>query len=412
MNILRLNAYFAPEITAGTHLMNDLYEAFSKNNIKCICITPQPTRGVSQSEHKHYKKYEEYYDGYVHVHRFPMFNEKKNPLLRALRYGACSLIEYGKGIHMDDIDVVFSSSTPPTQGMISAMIAKKLSKKYKKKVPFVYNLQDVFPDSMVNSGMTYKGSFIWKIGRKIETYIYSNADKIIVISNAMKKNLLEKGVPKEKIEVVSNWIDLDTVKCVPREQNTLIEEYNIDSQKFIVTYAGNFGAAQGADIILKVAEKLKEEKDIQFVIFGGGLEFNAAVEYVEEHHLTNIIIKPLLPQNRISEIYSLGDVALITCKPGTGKSGLPSKTWSIMACNTRIVASFDTDSDLAEVIKTADAGRCVDPGTADALYQGISAEYMKWKKDNVKCCSTRDYVKRNASKDVCVTDYINILKGC
>ena len=156
------------------------------------------------------------------------------------------------------------------------MVAKKLSKKYKKKVPFVYNLQDIFPDSLVNTGMTQKGSFLWKIGRKLENYTYENAEKIIVISDSFKRNIMAKGVMEEKIEVISNWIDLDTVHPVSRKDNKLISEFGIDPTKFLVIYAGNFGAAQGADVVLKAAEKLKSNEGIQFVIFGGGAYFEEA----------------------------------------------------------------------------------------------------------------------------------------
>lgn len=87
-----------------------------------------------------------------------------------------------------------------------------------------------------------------------------------------------------------------------------------------MVYAGNFGAAQGADIILKVAKQLKKYDDIQFVIFGGGAEFMAAKKIVADQELSNVIIHNLLPSDRVSEVYSLGDIALITCKKGVGKA--------------------------------------------------------------------------------------------
>ena len=107
----------------------------------------------------------------------------------------------------------------------------------------------------------------------------------------------------------------------------------------------------------------------------------------------------------------MGNVALITCKAGTGNSGMPSKTWSIMACDTPIVASFDTTSDLAEVIKLASSGECVEPGNSKALVDAICNSYNSWiKGDMVKGCA-RDYVRKNASKMVCVQKYIEILQS-
>lgn len=411
MKFLGLYAYYLPEKVASSHLFEDLNAAIEENKLNFTVITPVPTRGLDNRERKaNSQKFNELTNaGFVEVKRFKFFKEGKNPILRSLRYLLMNIIEYDKAIREKNVDVVFSNSTPPTQGALSAIVAKKLSKKYKRKVPFVYNLQDVFPDSMINVGMTHEGSLLWKIGRKIESYTYKNADKIIVISEGFKRNIMAKGVPEEKIEVISNWIDLDSVQPIAKEDNTLYDEFGIDRDKFTVVYAGNFGAAQGADVVLKVAEKLKNYLDLQFVIFGGGAYFEDAKEQAAS--LSNVIIHSLLPQERVSEVYSLGDVALITCKPGTGNAGMPSKTWSIMACNTPIIASFDTDSDLADVLKTSGAGECVQPGDAEVLAEAILTLYSESLKETKKVYDSRKYVIYNASKDFCVNRYIEVIES-
>lgn len=409
MNILKLPPYYYPEVISSSHLTKDLEEAYSQAGFNSIVFTPTPTRGISDAVYKEYKDitYEERYDGHIQVHRFPMFREGRNPIGRVIRYVLVHWKQYGKAVKEPDIAIISAGSTPPTQGMLSALVAKKLSKKYKRKVPFIYNLQDIFPDSLVSTELTKKGSLLWKIGRKIEDYTYQNADKIIVISEGFKRNILAKGVPKEKIEVISNWIDLNSVHPVSREENKLLSEFPIDPTKFLVVYAGNFGASQGADIILKAAEKLKGQPDIQFVIFGGGAYFEEAKRTAET--LDNVFVHDLMPADRISEVYSLGDVALITCKPGTGNAGMPSKTWSIMACNTPIIASFDTDSDLADVIRDSKAGVCVEPGNVQELLDAIKAKYQLWKLGIKKGLNLREYVKENASKEKCVGRYIEVI---
>lgn len=409
MNILKLPPYYYPEVISSSHLTKDLEEAYSQAGFNNIVFAPTPTRGISDAVYKEYKDitYEERYDGHIQVHRFPMFREGRNPIGRMIRYVLVHWKQYGKAVKEPDIAIISAGSTPPTQGMLSALVAKKLSKKYKRKVPFIYNLQDIFPDSLVSTGLTKKGSLLWKIGRKIEDYTYQNADKIIVISEGFKRNIMAKGVPKEKIEVISNWIDLKSVYPVSRKENKLLSEFPIDPTKFLVVYAGNFGASQGADIILKAAEKLKGQPDIQFVIFGGGAYFEEAKRTAET--LDNVFVHELMPADRISEVYSLGDVALITCKPGTGNAGMPSKTWSIMACNTPIIASFDTDSDLADVIRDSKAGVCVEPGNVQELLDAIKAKYQLWKLGIKKGFNLREYVKENASKEKCVGRYIEVI---
>lgn len=405
MKILHISAYYAPEQYAELHLIKDLCTTFEKSEIETEMYVPTPTRGVDKETRRKYKKikYEEQYNGTLKIHRFSLMKEGKNPVLRALRYLLSNLIQYHKGKKAKDIDLVFGSSTPPTQGVLCAKVAQKLSKKYKRKVPFVYNLQDVFPDSLVYTGLAKKDSLLWKIGRKIEDYTYRHADKIIVISESMRDNILAKGVPEEKIVVVPNWVDVNDIQPVERKDNKLIEEYGIDSNKFLVVYAGNFGEAQGADVVIRAAETLQEQEDVQFVIFGGGAKFAQAEERAKS--LKNVIINPLLPADRISEVYSLGNVALITCKKGAGTSGMPSKTWSIMACNTPIIASFDKESELAKILVNENAGIVVEPENETELAQAI----LKIKEQGFECRS-REYVSKNASKEVCTQKYIDVIK--
>ena len=412
IRILRLRSYFFPENVAASHLTDDLENALATNGFYTINYAPTPSRGITEEDRQKYKKIknETFKSGKVIVHRFPMFRESNRSIQRGFRYGLCTIIEYFLGIKEKNIDVVFSSSTPPTQGMLSAKVAKKLSKRYGKRVPFVFNLQDVFPDSLVNAGMTKRGSIIWKIGRRIEDYTYRHADKIIVISEGFKRNIIEKGVPADKIEVVSNWVDLSNIHPVERRYNKLFDELGIDRSKFIVVYAGNIGEAQGADVIIDAAKQVSNISDIQFVIFGGGVKLQELINRVKEERITNVNITCLQSQERVSEVYSMGNIALITCKPGTGSAGLPSKTWSIMACNTPIIASFDRESDLAEALGEASAGYCVEPGNAISLAEAIEIEYKERESLNPKLVNSREYALNHASKEMCVQKYIEVIQ--
>jgi len=218
MKILQLVAYYSPERIASAHLSKDREEAFAAAGFTTELYAPTPTRGLSEEEYKEYKKVkqEKRYDGKLTINRFSMFREGKNPLLRAARYFLVNIGHYIKGTSVKDADVILCGSTPPTQGMLCGLIKKRLSRKAKRNIPFVFILQDIFPDSLVNAKMTKKGSLIWKIGRKIENYAYRSADRIIVISEDFKRNIMEKGVPEERIAVIPNWVNTDKVYPVKR----------------------------------------------------------------------------------------------------------------------------------------------------------------------------------------------------
>lgn len=146
-----------------------------------------------------------------------------------------------------------------------------------------------------------------------------------------------------------------------------------------------------------------------FVVFGRGKEYDQFLNRIKEEKISNILLFPTLPQNRVPEVYSLGNINLIINKKGVGKSALPSKLWSILACNSRIVASFDTDSDLAKVIEEAEAGVCVEAENSVLLSEAILQEYSLNRENNTENTS-REYVKRNASKKECVKQYIDVIK--
>lgn len=407
MRILFLDAYFEPEQIAFTHLENDLLGELVNAGHEVDIVCPTPTRGVSVEIVQEYRnkkiRRETLYNGHVHVTRFSAPQEGKNPIIRAIRYFWCNLRTYQIGKKIEGADVVFANSTPPTQGWIAGKVAKKI------KIPFVYSLQDIFPDSLVTTGLTQKDSLLWKIGRKLEDATYRQCSKIIVIADSMKANLLEKGVNEDKITVISNWIDLNTIYPVSSEGNSVFDEYSISRERFTVLYAGNFGAAQGAEIVLDAAEGLQGKSEIQFVIFGGGSGYDDVEERAKA--LDNVVIHRLLPQDRVSEVYSIGDIALITSQKGVGKCGMPSKTWSIMACNTPIIASFDQDSDLAEVLEKSGAGKCVEPGDVKELTQAIIDAYNMWKTEGDFCIDSRSYIIQNASKEVCTSKYINVISN-
>ncbi len=398
MKILILDGYFQPEQIAFTHLEHDLLERFVEDGNEVQVICPIPTRGIDETVVQQYrhKKSESLYGGKVQVTRFWAPQEGANPLLRAFRYFWCNMRTYQIGKRKKGCDLVFCNSTPPTQGWIAGKVARRL------KTPFIYSLQDIFPDSMVAGGLSKNESLLWKIGRKLEDSTYAGCTRIVAITRAMKENLLNKGVADEKIEVIGNWIDTDRIKPVNRAENPLFDEFGVDRSKYVVLYAGNFGEAQGAEIVLDAAEKLQDDPEIQFVIFGGGARYERAAERAKQ--LKNVFIHPLLPQSRIAEVYSMGDAALVTCKRGFGKSGMPSKTWNIMACGTPLIASFDQDSELCEMIRAEDAGICAEPEDADAVAKAV----LTLKKDRGKAMGTRAAVIRIASKEPCTSAYLRL----
>lgn len=407
MVLLTLTSYFFPENISSSHLNDNLNEAYASSDIKQIVVTPSPCRGISEDLRKEYKKkehkHEFYLDGMMEVYRFSMYKEGTNTLLRAFRYvlTCCKQLYYG--LRIPKVDALFLASTPPIQGAIGAIIRKC------RKTTFVYNLQDIFPDSLVGTGLTKKGSLFWKIGRVIENFTYKHADKIIVISEDFKKNIMAKGVPDEKIVVVYNWVDQNAIKPVEDNDNPLYEEFAISKDTFRVVYAGNLGNAQNLDIVIEAAEKLKDNDKIEFFIFGkGGLEDDIRAS-IEKKGLKNVHLLPLQPYERVSYVYGLGNLCLVSCKAGLGGSAFPSKTWSILSAGRPVIASFD-EGELKHIIESNDMGVFTKAMDVDNFVQTILELSFNPTRCKEMGENGRKFILNNLTKEVGVAKYIDIIK--
>ncbi len=404
MKLLFLNAYFYPEVIAFSHLEQDLMEGLVNAGHSLSVICPTPSRGVSKEISRKYTKIKHETLNGVEVHRFRAPCEGKNPLIRAFRYFWCHFRGDMIAKRQKDVDAVFAVSAPPTQGYFAGKVAKKLG------VPLIYSLQDIFPGTLISTGLVSSDrSFLYRLGSLIEKKTYERCRMIIVLSKTVHRNLIDKGVQKEKLTTVCNWIDPDEVRPVSRADNRLFDEFHIDRNKFVAVYAGSFGISHGADVLLYAAEKLKENTEILFVIFGAGTEYDKAKKLAEEKDLTNIRMFPLLPAERISEVYSMGDVALIIGKKMMGSVAMPSKTWSIMACNTPIIASFAPESELAAILRESGTGICAEAEDPAALAEAIKDAFRR--RFDGKNTAARDYVKAHASKKVGVAKYISCIEN-
>lgn len=406
MKVLLLPAYFYPEQAASSYLGDNIRQALCNNGVYIDLYTPMPCRGITDNVRNEYKvKRVEYLHGdKLMVYRFPLYKEGKNPVLRALRYVLCWCKHLYYGWRAKDIDVIFLASTPPIQGVLGGIL-KKI-----KKVPFVYNLQDIFPDSLVGTGLAKKDGILWKIGRVIENFTYKNADKIIVISEDFKRNIMAKGVPEEKIEVIYNWVDEKAVVDVPREENVLFDRYNLDRNKFYISYCGNIGLTQNLQMLTEVAKALESNEDIQFVLVGNGAYKQELEKIIKERNITNITLLPFQPYEEISHVFSLGDVSLVISKPGVGENSVPSKTWSILSASRPVLANFD-ENELKTIIEKNNCGIFTKAGDKVAFTDAI----LKLYKDRELCKeygrNGREFIMNNLTREIGTRKYVEVIKG-
>jgi len=398
MKILIPFSYYHPEQCAGLFVIDDMTAEAARQGIESVITVPTPTRNVAPGAK--WDRDETLCDGKVLVHRFRMYGEGKNPVLRALRYLLCEIVQLHYML-WKKYDVAFIDSTPPIQGLKLPIV-----RLFRKK-PVVYNAQDLFPETLSGTGLAKTGGLLWKIGMWVSNVTFRNSDKIIAISQDIKRSMVVRGVPAEKIEVVYNWVDEKAVHPVLKTENPLYEEFGLSREKFTIVYAGNLGNAQNISIILSAAYMLP---DVQFALFGtGGLE-NEVRNRIEKEGLSNVHLNPLQPYERVSQVYSLGDACIVSCKEGLGGSAMPSKTWTIMSCGRPVVASFD-EGELKEIIESGPCGVFTHAGNVQEFVSGIKSLAA----DPTRCEEmgkyARQFILDNLTKEVGCRKYVDIIKS-
>ena len=410
MRILFLTAYSYPEQTPSSYLGKNRNDAFYSQGWKSVTYTPTPSRGISDEVRREYctvKKNEILHDGKAIVHRFDLYKEGKNSILRDFRYFVLCFKLFNKGVfnkEARDCDVMFVSSTPPIIGATAGFV------KWFNKKPFVYCLQDIFPDSLVGTGLAKKGGLLWEIGRVIEDFTYRNADKIIVISQDFKKNIMAKGVSEDKIVVIYNWVDQNAVVDVPKEKNVLFDRYGLDRDKFYVTYNGNIGLTQNMDMLLEVAKALEANEDIRFVLVGNGAYLEQVKQIIKDRNVGNVTLLPFQPYEEISHVFSLGDVSLVISKPGVGANSVPSKTWSIMSASRPVLANFD-ENELKTIIEEKNCGIFTKAGDKVAFTDAILKLYHDRELCKEMGKNGRKFVMDNLTKEVGTQKYVDVIKS-
>ena len=131
MRVLFLPAYYSPERAASSYLGDDLREALCASGAEVVLYTPVPSRGVSDDIRKEYKskerRHEVLNDGKLHVNRFRLIRENRNPVSRFFRYVLCWFKQFNRGLGAKGIDCIYLASTPPIQGLLGAFLKRMKS---------------------------------------------------------------------------------------------------------------------------------------------------------------------------------------------------------------------------------------------------------------------------------------------
>lgn len=239
--------------------------------------------------------------------------------------------------------------------------------------PFVFELRDLWPASIKAVG-AMEDSMVIRIFEKIELFLYNRADRIISVTNAFKKELIERGVKSEKIDVITNGVDLTKYEPAARKDPELAEQYGLKC-KFVVGYVGTHGMAHALETIVEAAELLKDEKEIVILFAGGGAARKNIEQLVADKNLNNVCLIPRQPKEMMPKLWSLCDVSLIHLKnTPVFKTVIPSKLFESMGMGLPVLVGVP-EGEITGIVTECECGINVEPENADQISSAILELY-------------------------------------
>jgi colanic acid biosynthesis glycosyl transferase WcaI len=276
-----------------------------------------------------------------------------------------------------------------------------------KAVSFVYNVQDLYPDVPIRAGQL-RNRYAIAAMRALENFMYRKAAHITVISPAMLENLIGKGVPKEKISVIPNFVDTEFIRPLPKD-NEFARQFGL-IDKFVVTHAGNIGYVYDFETLLETASLVRAEKKIFFLIVGNGVARSELERKTRELELDNVRFIPFQPHESLPWLRASSDVQVNLYKNGAANDSFPSKVYEIMASGRPLLAAAEPGSGVANLVKETECGICVIPGRPRELADAI----LKLYNDPVACAAMgergRTHAEEHFSKKVAVQRYDELLQ--
>ena len=321
-------------------------------------------------------------------------------LSRLLNYGSFMISGVLGSFFSPPCDLIYVWSPLPI-GITAWMIGLL------KRAPFVYDVQDIWPESLTAAGKVNHPVVIWAM-HQMERFIYKRAGHLLVVTPEAKKNLISKGVPAEKITIAGLWVDEDRFLEGSKENGVDVgARYGLGS-RFVVMYAGNMGYLQGLETVLSCANTLRKEEKIVFVLVGDGVERERLVSRVQELALPNVVFVDSQPTSVIPAFLSRADALLVHLKHSElSDLVVPGKTLAYLASGRPIIMAVNGAA--GDLIREAKAGIVISPEDPDEMARAVlHLEQLSYSERASLGENGRSYLLTHFSKDKVMEQYEDI----
>lgn len=334
----------------------------------------------------HNKKNEKKIDRkYKIIYSYSTKSIKGSNIKRFINNVLFGITSFFKSFTIGKVDVVITTSPPPLISIFGYLIAKI------KKAKLIYDVRDIWPDVAIEMESFTESSIYYKVFRFIAQFMYKKSDFITTVSLGKVQKIRGYVADKEKVKYIPNGLDDNFTKF--DIDNSLIEKYNLEN-KFTIVYIGNVGLAQNLDALVELAENYKENKEIQFLVFGEGADKQKIQERINKLNLNNIKLEGKIDYCKVYTILRYSKISFIPLKNNKMTDSIPTKIFDAFGAGCPILLLAKGDS--CEVLKETGLGESVE--NIESLKETLDYMMENYKKYEEKKKFAIKYVKDKYSR--------------
>jgi glycosyltransferase involved in cell wall biosynthesis len=366
MRILFLTHYYPPEVNAPANRVHEHARVWVEEGHDVTVLTGVPNHPLGALfDGYENRSQEEVIDGVRVVRTWMYVTPNSGFVKRIANYLLFMLTATLASLRLERPDVVVATSPQFFCGIAGAVVAKL------KRRPFVLEVRDLWPDSIVQLGQLNNRAII-RLLEAIEGWLYRSASGVVVLTRAFARHVEARGVPSERIELVYNGIDAQAFR--PRARDTALLTKHGLSDAFTVAYVGTLGLAHGLVQVLDAAVLLKDRMpDLQLVFIGDGADRERIEAEAKSRGLERVHFTGLLPRDEIPNWLSSLDVLLVMLRDLTVfETVIPSKIFEYLALERPIVLAAPRAGEIREMVEDARVGLSIDPEQPALLADAIA----------------------------------------
>jgi glycosyltransferase involved in cell wall biosynthesis len=277
-----------------------------------------------------------------------------------------------------------------------------------KRIPFILEIRDIWPESITAVGAA-KRRFLIRVLEQMEQQMYASAHRIVTVGEGYKEQLIRRGVPGSKIDIVTNGVDRELFVSHDCDRHVR-EQYGL-GDSFVCAYVGTIGMAAGLEVALRAAKLLKQRgrHDVKLMLVADGATRERLQKGAQERGLDNIVFTGRLDKPLIPSILAAVDTCLVHLrKQELFESVLPSKIFEAAAMQKPIILGVKGHA--ARLVRTAGAGICIEPEDEHGLVEAIEQLAADRERGRKMGRSAHDYVRQHFDRDKLSKQYFSIIR--